>query len=151
LAFSKNEQALNLRAEPDLNSAATGTIALQTVVTVVDRRELEEPLPNGRTRPLYWFGVEAQDESGNTVRGWVSQRNVFIENRRESTTARVETGEPVRQFTMDHVNRMLADRRFGTAIGTTFLLIIIILPLQFILAITMALILQAQIKGSNLL
>jgi multiple sugar transport system permease protein len=150
LAFTKTGQFLNLRAEPRQDAATTGTLAMQTTVSVLDRLQVDEPLPSGQTRPLFWFQVEAQDTSGNTVQGWVSQRNVFIENRRQSETARVESGDAVPEFTLDHIARILGDTRFGNALITTFLLIILILPLQFALAIIMSLILQSQIKGSNL-
>ncbi len=149
LAFTKTEQLLNLRTESSLDTAITGTLPMQTVVQIIDRRQLDELLPSGQTRPLFWFQVKAQDPSGQTVQGWVSQRNVFIENRRESTTARVESGEAVAGLTLDHVNRILRDVRFSNALITTFILIVLILPLQFILAITMSLVLQSQIKGAN--
>ncbi len=45
---------------------------------------------------------------------------------------------------------MLSDYRFSSALGTTLLLIVLIIPLQFVLAIIMALVLQAQIRGSSL-
>ncbi len=150
LAFTKSEQVLLLRAEPSLNARTTGTLAMQTILRVIDRLQVDEPLPSGQTRPLFWFHVEADDVSGNTVQGWVSQRNVFIENRRQSETARVESGDSIPEFTLDHVNRILGDVRFGNAFITTLLLIILILPVQFVLAIIMSLVLQSQIKGSNL-
>lgn len=151
LAFTKTGQLLSLRSETSLDSAATGSLPMQTVVRVLDRTQVDELLPSGATRPLFWFFVEAEDASGNTAQGWVSQRNVFVENRRESETARVESGDPVPEFTLDHINRVLQDTRFGNAFITTFLLIILILPAQFILAIIMALILQSQIRGTNFL
>lgn len=151
LAVTKSGQFLNLRAEPVLEASATGTVAMQSVVKILDRVELQEPLPSGLTRPLFWFNVEGEDINGETVQGWVSQRNVFVENRRQSETARVETGEPISVFTLDHINRVLQDRRFTNALTTTILLIVLILPLQFLLAFIMALVLQSQIRGSNFL
>ena len=150
LAFRREGQFLNLHAAPANTSAVTGTLALQTDATVLERERLEETLANGRTRPFYWFLIEAPDTSGETVQGWVSQADVFIESRTESTTARVVSGQSTQEWTLDFVNRMLNDYRFGSALGTTLLLIVIILPLQFILAIIMALVLQAQIRGSSL-
>jgi len=107
-------------------------------------------LPNGLIRPSYWFRVEAQDVGSKAVQGWVNQRNVFIESRTESATARVVTGEPMREWTLDYVRRMVEDFRFGPALLTTALLLILILPIQFALAIIMALVLQSQIRGSTL-
>ncbi|MCC7450044.1 MAG: ABC transporter permease subunit [Anaerolineae bacterium] len=150
LAFTKNVDFLSVRAEADPNAAVTGSLAMQTVVNVVDRTRQEETLPNGVKRPIYWFKIEAQDPSGKPVQGWVSQRNVFIESRTESTSARVTTGEPSKQWTLDFVQRMVGDFRFGSALLTTLLLIVIILPLQFALAIVMALVLQSEIRGSSL-
>jgi len=149
LAFYKNVDYLNLRAESSPNAAATGSLAMQTNVTVLERKSAEETLPNGVKRPVYWFRVEAADPSGQMVRGWVNQRNIFIESRTESTTARVTTGEPTRVFTFDFIQRMFNDFRFGEALFTTLGLIIIILPLQFALALIMALVLQSQIRGSQ--
>lgn len=150
LAFRREGQFLNLRVEPQDEAAVVGTLALQTDVTVLERQRLEETLPNGRTRPFYWFRVEGLDTAGTTIEGWASQANLFIESRTESTTARVVGGESAREWTLDYVNRMLNDYRFGSALGTTILLVVLILPLQFILAIIMALVLQAQIRGSSL-
>lgn len=150
LAFRREGQFLNLRVEPAENAAVTGTLAMQTDVAVLDRQRLEETLPNGRTRPIYWFLVEGPDTSGATVQGWASQQNIFIESRTESETARVASGESTREWTLDFVSRMVNDYRFGSALGTTILLIILIIPLQFILAIIMALVLQAQIRGSSI-
>jgi multiple sugar transport system permease protein len=149
LAFYKNVDYLNLRAEARPEAAATGALAMQTNVEVLERLRGEETLPNGVKRPVYWFRVQAADPSGKSIQGWVNQRNVFIESRTESTTARVTTGEPTRVFTLDYVGRMFSDFRFGEALLTTLGLIVIILPLQFVLAIIMALVLQSQIRGSQ--
>ena len=97
LAFTREGQFLNLRAEPDLEAAATGTVNLQSMLNVVDRTETEETLPNGQKRPIFWFNVQGTDEAGSTVQGWVNQRNVFIENRRTSEVVRVTSGESVRR------------------------------------------------------
>jgi multiple sugar transport system permease protein len=110
---------------------------------------VDEVLPNGGTRPSFWYLVQGEDEAGETVQGWASQRSVFIENRRTSETARVTGGEAAREFTMEHVNRMLSDFRFGPAVTTTLLLMVLIIPAQFVLAIIMALVLQSQVRGSS--
>lgn len=150
LAFRREGQFLNLRAEPSAEAAPTGTLEMQTDVIVLDRQRLEETLPNGRTRPFYWYEVEGLNIAEETVRGWVAQTDLFIESRTESTTARVVSGQSTREWTLDYVQRMLNDYRFGSALGTTILLIILIIPLQFVLAIIMALVLQAEIRGSSL-
>jgi multiple sugar transport system permease protein len=149
LAFSRETQTLGLRAEPSDAASVTGTLALQTEVRVLDRQQVDEVLPNGGTRPSFWYLVQAEDGDGATVEGWASQRSVFIENRRTSETARVTGGEAAREFTMEHVNRMLSDFRFGPAVTTTLLLMVLIIPAQFVLAIIMALVLQSQVRGSS--
>src|SRR5690606_2281233 len=65
-------------------------------------------------------------------------------------TARIVSGEPTQEFTLDYIRRMVEHFRFGQALWTTVLLIVLIIPLQFILALTMALVLESQIRGSNL-
>ncbi|MBE2268523.1 MAG: ABC transporter permease subunit [Anaerolinea sp.] len=150
LAFTREGQFLNLRAEPTDSAAVTGALALQTEVRIVERSEQQETLQSGAQRPIFWYRVEAEDESGATVEGWVSIRNVFIENRRTSETARITSGEAVREFSLMHFNRMFTDFRFDDALWTTFLLIILIIPAQFVLAIIMALVLQSQIRFSSM-
>lgn len=150
LAFSKNVDYLSLRADPQPDAPATGRLAMQTVATITERLQREETLPNGVKRPIFWFKVAATDPDGASVQGWVSQRNVFIESRTDSSTLRVTAGEPSLVFTLDNVQRMVNDFRFGPALVTTLLLIVLILPLQFILAIIMALVLQSQIRANSL-
>ncbi len=150
LAFTREGQSLNLRADALPDAAVTGVLALQTEVRVIDRQQADEVLPNGATRPVFWYYVSGTDADGNTVEGWANQRSLFIENRRTSETARVTGGEAVREWTFEHLNRMLTDFRFGTAVSTTLLLMVLIIPAQFVLAIIMALVLQSQIRGSGL-
>jgi multiple sugar transport system permease protein len=150
LAFSKDIDLLNVRADPREDAAPTGTLGMQVEVAVQDRKRLEETLPNGLKRPVYWFLVEGKDPTGKTVKGWVHQKYMFIESRTDSTTARVVSGEPARSWTLDYVTRMVQDFQFGRALLTSLLLVVLILPLQFILAIIMALVLQSQIRGSTI-
>lgn len=150
LAFTREGQFLNLRAEANATAAVTGALALQTEVTVLERSEQQETLASGAQRPVFWYRVQAPDETGTLVEGWVSIANVFIENRRTSETARVTSGEAVREFSTVHINRMFTDFRFDDALWTTFLLILLIVPAQFVLAIMMALVLQSQIRFSSL-
>jgi len=150
LAFMRNVQYLNLRSEAKDEAAVTGTLEMQAALTVIDRARFEETLPNGVKRPTYWFNVQAIDVSGTQITGWVNQKNVFIESRTQSTSARVINGEATREWTLDYIKRMVEDFRFGRALLTTALLIVLILPLQFVLAIIMALILQTRIRGNTL-
>ncbi|NNG19113.1 sugar ABC transporter permease [Naumannella sp. ID2617S] len=53
-------------------------------------------------------------------------------------------------FTTDHWQRMVSDAKFWPAIRNTLLLIVVVIPLQFVFALTMALLLQAKPKFSGL-
>ncbi|GIL09123.1 MAG: hypothetical protein BroJett033_6340 [Chloroflexota bacterium] len=150
LAVRGEVSFLHLAAEPDSAAETVGVLPMQTVVAITDRLRGEETLPNGRTRPLYWFYITGTDANGNEVSGWASQTNLFVESRSESTEARVISGKSENQWTLQYINMMLNDFRFRDAIRNTFLLIIIILPIQFVLAIIMALVLQAQPRWTSL-
>jgi multiple sugar transport system permease protein len=52
-------------------------------------------------------------------------------------------------FTFMHFNRMIRDVAFAPAFRTTLILLIIIIPVQFALALTMALLVQAKLKFSS--
>jgi len=54
-------------------------------------------------------------------------------------------------FTLDYLNRMVDDRNFGPALRNTAAIIILVIPLQFILALIMALVVSAKLKGSKTL
>ncbi|NJL95365.1 MAG: sugar ABC transporter permease [Anaerolineae bacterium] len=150
LALRDDVLYLDLHRDPDAEAGTVATLAMQTEVEILDRVRTEELLPNGRTRPIFWFRVQAQDVNDATVEGWVNQRDLFVESRTESTQGRIVNGTPIEEWTLTHIERMVNDFRFGDALFNTLLLIIIILPVQFVLAITMALILHSQIKGSTL-
>jgi multiple sugar transport system permease protein len=151
LAFRKDSQLLPVRLEADQDSDVVGRLALQTEVAVVDRVKKDEPLPSGRTKPVYWFKVVGEDVNGQQVEGWVNQQYLFVKSRTQSETGRVIGGEGTKEWTLDYVRRMLHDRGFTKALRTTFLLIVLILPAQFVLAIIMALVLQSQLKGNTIL
>jgi len=53
-------------------------------------------------------------------------------------------------FSMVYINRMLADPGFWAAVRNTLLLIVVLLPIQFALALVMALLLQAKPKGQGI-
>jgi multiple sugar transport system permease protein len=150
LAVTAETRYLNLLTEPDVSAERVpGAIAMQTVMEISDRVRGEELLPNGRTRPIYWFEVTGPTVDNETVSGWVNQQNIFVESRTESTQGRINGGEPVMTWTLQHIQTMFSDFRFQSAITNTLLLIIIVLPIQFVLAIIMALILQAQPRFNN--
>ncbi|MEZ4667292.1 MAG: sugar ABC transporter permease [Anaerolineae bacterium] len=150
LAVSGEDEYLDILASPDAGAEVSGTLAMQVVVKIVDRVQQDEVLPNGRTRPVYWFQVQGLDINRNEVIGWANQRYLFVESRAESTEARVTSGVPVQGWTLQHIERMFNDFRFWSAIRNTLLLIVIVIPIQFVIALIMALVLQSGIKGSSL-
>lgn len=150
LAFTRDSQILPVLAEPDPDADVVGRLEMQTEVAVVDRVKYDELLPNGRTRPVYWFKIVGETAGGTQIEGWASQKNLFIRSRTESETARVVSGEGEKEWTLDFVDRMIHDYRFQDALETTLLLLVLILPIQFVLAIVMALVLQAQLRGNTI-
>ncbi len=151
LAFQRDEKILVLRASPnDENADETGRLEMNTTVTISEREKYDEVLPNGRTRPYYWFNVSGEDVNGNTVTGWTERKNLDIKSATSSEEGRVRNGDPVKEWTLVNIKRMVNDGRFSEALTTTLLLMVIILPIQFVLAIIMALVLQAQLKFNSI-
>ncbi len=68
----------------------------------------------------------------------------------DAIPSRVISGSGSGEWTLSFFERMVNDSRFAKAIRTTVTLMIFILPIQFVLAIIMALILQSQIRGSTI-
>src|SRR5262249_13289155 len=140
---------LNLRTDPDNNAAVSGSLKMQTELKVVDRTRQDETLPNGLKRPIYWFKVEAVDKEGKPVQGWVYQANIFIESRTESPETRGTKGEACNEFSLDDVDRIINSGRFGQSLWYTLLLIVLIVPIQFVFANIMALVIHSQHHGSS--
>ena len=53
-------------------------------------------------------------------------------------------------YSLEPIRRMLGDERFGDALTTTLLLVVIIVPIQFVVAMGMALVVNARLKGTDL-
>src|ERR687891_282640 len=53
-------------------------------------------------------------------------------------------------YSLEPVRRMLSDERFAKALTTTLLLVVIIVPIQFVVAMGMALVVNARLKGTDL-
>jgi len=53
-------------------------------------------------------------------------------------------------YSLEPIRRMLGDERFGDALTTTLLLVVIIVPIQFVVAMSMALVVNARLKGTDL-
>ncbi|HJS30246.1 MAG TPA: SH3 domain-containing protein, partial [Anaerolineales bacterium] len=122
-------------AEPDANSEIVGRLEAQTAVEILDQTTLE-----------VWFLINGDDED-QPVEGWAQSR--YIQMLGESSLGRIDRGD-TGQFTTVHIEKMVNDRFFVPALTTTLLLILIIIPVQFVLAIIMALVIQANPRGTGL-
>lgn len=58
--------------------------------------------------------------------------------------------DPAGNFSLASVQRMLSDANFRNAVLTTLALVVLVLPVQFVLAMSMALVVNARLKGSGL-
>lgn len=125
-------------AEPNENSEVVGQLEASTEAQIVEQLTLE-----------VWFLISgAAEEGGVVVEGWVPSRyiQVFGDEEENGRVDRGNTGE----FTTEFIEKMVNDRFFMPAFRTTLLLMILIIPAQFILAIIMALVIQSQLKFSSI-
>jgi multiple sugar transport system permease protein len=53
-------------------------------------------------------------------------------------------------YSLEPIRRMLGDERFTQALTTTLLLVVIVVPIQFVVAMAMALVVNARLKGTDL-
>ena len=58
--------------------------------------------------------------------------------------------DPAGNVSLASVQRMIADANFRNAVLTTVALVLLVLPIQFVLAMSMALVVNARLKGSGL-
>ena len=121
--------------EADEGSEVVGQMEARAPVEILDLATLE-----------VWFLINGQN-GNETVEGWVPSRYLNVLG--DGSQARIEDGD-TSQFTMRYFQRMANDRFFWPALRTTLLLIIMIIPVQFVLAIIMALVIQAELKGSSI-
>ena len=122
-------------AEADEGSEIVGELEARAPVEILAQTTLE-----------VWFQVSGQN-GNQTVEGWVPAR--YLKVLSDETQARIEDGD-TSQFTTRYLQRMANDRFFWPAVRTTLLLIVLIIPAQFVLAIIMALVIQADLKGSGI-
>lgn len=152
--FDRHEAVLSftIYAEPDANSAVLLELPSESQVSVW------EGLPSETDADVFgWLRVS--DNRGTTI-GWIQDEYVVPWDYQTRFTAadfaisnpdsRVKSGSGEGEWTTAFFERMINDRRFMKALRTTLLLILLIVPVQFVLAIIMALVLQAQIKGSTI-
>ncbi len=124
-----------LYSEPSQSSTVIAHLEAQTAVDIVDQMTLE-----------IWFQISG-DMDGEVITGWVQSR--YLRTFPESNEARIDRGD-TGQLTFKFIQKMFKDRFFWPAFKTTLLLTVIVIPLQFILAIIMALVIQANLKGNSI-
>lgn len=122
-------------AEADQDSEVVGQMEARTSVEILDQATLE-----------VWFLIGGEYKN-KAIEGWVPSR--YINPLGDGTKGRIEQGD-TSQFTTKYIQKMVNDRFFWPALRTTLLLIVLIIPAQFVLAIIMALVIQADLKGSGL-
>jgi multiple sugar transport system permease protein len=125
----------NLYAEANQASEVVGKLDSGAAVSIQEQAILE-----------VWFLIEGQHEE-KTVTGWAPSRSLQIFG--DGANGRIQKGD-TGKLTTAYIDKMLKDRFFKPALWTTFLLMIIIIPVQFILAIIMALVIQSRIKFNTL-
>lgn len=123
----------NIYSEANENSAIVGKLDARTRVEMEDFVVLE-----------IWYLINGED-NGEILEGWTQSRYIQVfEDQSEGRIARGNSG----QVTTKYIEKMVHDRFFTPALRTTLLLMVIIIPTQFVLAIIMALIIQARLKGN---
>lgn len=125
------------------SAAIVGQVEARTTVEIVEVATLE-----------LWFEIQPMadeddpDAVDTTISGWVPSRFIQLLGE-EGETGRIDRGTEG-EFTSRFVNKMREDRFFGPAWRTTLLLMVLILPAQFVFAMLMALIIHARVKATSL-
>lgn len=132
---SSADPLTSVYAEADEGSDVVGQLEARAPVEILGQATLE-----------VWFQIRGENGS-QTVEGWVPSR--YLNALGDGTRGRIEEGD-TSQFTTRYIQSMVNDRFFWPALRTTLLLIVLIIPAQFVLAIIMALVIQADLKGSGL-
>jgi multiple sugar transport system permease protein len=121
-------------SEPSGVSDVVAKLEASAAVTILDQATLE-----------IWYSIGG-DNAGEPVEGWAQSRYVQVYS--DGETGRIDRGN-AGEFTARYIQRMVNDRFFWPAFWTTLLLMVLIIPIQFVLAIIMALIIQQQLKGTS--
>lgn len=124
-------------AEPNESAAVIGRIPSRETVQIQSTATLE-----------LWFEVRSTDEATADIQGWAPSRFIQIFGD-DGETGRVDRGTSG-EFTTRFIEKMMESRFFGPAWQTTLLLMALILPIQFMLAIVMALVIHARVKATSL-
>ncbi len=94
-----------------------------------------------------WFQIEGENETGETLTGWVPSR--FIQVYGDEESGRIDRANQG-AFTLEFFEKMVNDRFFWPAVRTTLLLMLFIIPAQFVLATVMALVIQARLRFNSI-
>jgi multiple sugar transport system permease protein len=121
-------------SEPSTVSEVVGRLEANTAVTIDKLTTLE-----------LWYLIRGES-GGEVVEGWAPSRYVQVYS--DNVSGRIDSGN-AGELTMRYIQAMINDRFFWPALWTTLLLMVIIIPVQFVLAIIMALIIQQQLRGSS--
>jgi multiple sugar transport system permease protein len=120
--------------EPNENSQVIGKLEARSPVDILKQTTLE-----------VWFLIRGEN-GDQTVEGWAPSRYIRVLG--DETQGRIDQGN-ISQFTTRFIQRMFSDRFFMPALQMTILLTVLIIPVQFVLAIIMALVIQAELKGTG--
>lgn len=124
----------DIYSEPNVKSTIVGKLDANSTVSIDDVAILE-----------VWYQVESSQD-GQTVTGWTPSR--YIQVFGAEPRGRVDRGN-AGVFTTEFISKMINDRFFMPALQTTLLLMVIIIPVQFVLAVIMALVIQARLRGNT--
>jgi multiple sugar transport system permease protein len=125
----------DIYAEPNVKSTIVGKLEANSTVSIDEVATLE-----------VWYQVESSQD-GQTVIGWAPSR--YIQVFGDEPSGRVDRGN-AGVFTTEFITKMVNDRFFMPALQTTLLLMVIIIPVQFVVAVIMALVIQARLRANTL-
>ncbi|MEM7118928.1 MAG: ABC transporter permease subunit [Chloroflexota bacterium] len=134
---SNADPQTDLYAEPSEASEIIAKLEARTEMLVQEVATLE-----------LWFNVRGELEDGTVVEGWSPSR--FVQIFDDEETGRVNRGNSA-EWTLRFFEKMVNDRFFSPAWRTTLLLMVLIIPVQFVLATIMALIIQARLRFNSML
>ena len=121
-------------SEANIVSPVVGKLDANAQVAIVGQSVLE-----------LWYLVRGAGD-GEPVEGWAQSR--YIQVYGDGETGRIDRGN-AGELTPRYIQAMVGDRFFWPAFWTTLLLMVLIIPVQFVLAIIMALIIQQQLRGNT--
>lgn len=118
-------------AEPSESSAVVGKLEARAEVQISDQAVLE-----------VWYQIRGDDGT----EGFAPSR--FVQVFGDEVSGRVDRGDSG-ELTTRFIEKMLNDRFFWPALRTTLLLMAVIIPTQFVLAMVMALVVQERLRFNS--